>query len=101
MFSHHLEKNESDGRVQHCGVFYIALKTGVSRISLVKPATVATAGPLLTRGADEHGQRENQTLLGGSPDTVSNAPLCLCFLTSSIALERCVPLPPVHGRQCE
>lgn len=78
MFSHHLEKNESDGRVQHCAVFYIALKTGVSRISLVKPATVATAGPLLTRGADEHGQRENQTLLGGSPPTLCPTHRCVC-----------------------
>lgn len=73
MFSHHLEKNESEGRVQHCGVFYIALKTGASRVSLVKAAAMDTAGPLLARGADEHGLvavRGKARLCLEAPDTL-------------------------------
>lgn len=50
-----------------------------------------TAGPLLARGADEHGLvavRGKARLCLEAPAT-----LCLCFLMSFLALGLCVPLP--------
>lgn len=97
MFSHHLEKNESDESSTVAS--YTALRSGASRVSLVKSATMETAGPLLAREVDAPGllavRGKARLWPGGSHCTVSRFPIWFKF-SRAMHMSH-----PAYAKQCE